>query len=219
MTPRFAGRIDPIFEHVLGLLERAENGQDPDPGEEQEAISRKLADAEAFFGNTQEWTLAKFALVSWIDEILVHGCTWKHGDWWHQHLLEGQHFQVEAAENFLQVNVAAQEFFNRAREAAGMAKKDALEVFYIAVILGFRGIYGQKDLDPVRYNLPATLPQWLRTTAASIQLGQGRPPVPRVPRPALGAPALKGRLEFLGALVWFLLFSTVTIVLWLMQRK
>jgi type VI secretion system protein ImpK len=218
MTPRFASKIDPIFEHVLTLLERAEDGHDPDPMVEQEAIGKRLADAEAFLGETEEWKLAKFAMVSWIDEILVHGCTWKHGEWWHQNLLEGQHFKVEGTDNFFQVNVAAQEFFNRARQAAGLARKDALEVYYIAVILGFRGIYGQKDLNPQTYGLPGTLPQWLKTTAAAIQLGQGRPPIPRVPRAAHGAKALKGRLEFLGALVWFLLFATVATVLFVMQK-
>ena len=45
MTPRFASKIDPIFEHVLTLLERAEDGHDPDPMVEQEAIGKRLADA------------------------------------------------------------------------------------------------------------------------------------------------------------------------------
>jgi hypothetical protein len=67
MTPRFACKIDPIFEHVLTLLERAEDGHDPDPIVEQEAIGELLADAEAFLGETEEWKRAKFAIVSWID--------------------------------------------------------------------------------------------------------------------------------------------------------
>lgn len=217
MTPRFASKIDPIFEHVLNLLERAEDGHDPDPLVEQEMIGERLADAEVFLGETEEWKLAKFAIISWIDEILVHGCTWRHGEWWHQNLLEGQHFKVETADSFLQANGTAHEFFNRARQAAGLAGKDALEVFYIAVVLGFRGIYSQKGLNPQTYGLPSTLPKWLRSTASALQLGLGRTPLPRVPKPVAGAKTLNGRLEFLGSLVWFLLFATIATVLFVLQ--
>ena len=217
MTPRFARKIDPIFEHVLTLLERAEDGHDPDPIVEQEAIGELLADAEAFLGETEEWKLAKFAIVSWIDEILVHGCTWKHGEWWHQNLLEGQHFKVETMASFFKGNGTAHEFFNRARQAAGLAEKDALEVFYIAVVLGFRGIYGQTGLNPQTYGLPSTLPKWLKTTAAALPLGLGRTPLPRASRPMADAKALIGRLEFLGALVWFLLFATMVTLLFFLQ--
>ena len=217
MTPRFASKIDPIFEHVLTLLERSEDGHDPDPIMEQEAIGERLADAEAFLGETEEWKLAKFAIVSWIDEILVHGCTWKHGEWWHQNLLEGQHFKVETMDSFSKGNGTAHEFFNRARHAAGLAGKDALEVFYIAVVLGFRGIYGQKGLNPQTYGLPSTLPKWLKNTAAALTPVKRRAQLPRTLRPVAVVKALSGRLEFLGALIWFLLFAIIAIVLFVMQ--
>lgn len=217
MTPRFASKIDPIFEHVLTLLERADDGHDPDPIMEQEAIGERLADAEAFLGETEEWKLAKFAIVSWIDEILVHGCTWKHGEWWHQNLLEGQHFKVETMDSFSKGNGTAHEFFNRARHAAGLAGKDALEVFYIAVVLGFRGIYGQKGLNPQTYGLPSTLPKWLKNTAAALTPVKRRAPLPRTQRHVAVAKALSGRLEFLGALIWFLLFAIIATVLFVTQ--
>ena len=45
--------------------------------------------AEAALGGGLEWELAKYALVSWIDEILVE-TPWSGRDWWSNNVLEVQ---------------------------------------------------------------------------------------------------------------------------------
>ena len=71
-------------------------------------------------------------------------------------------------------------FFAQAKEAANMTRRDALEVFYVCVVLGFRGFYGSAGAEaPMvasQVGVPGTLDAWAKQTSRSIQLGQGRPP-------------------------------------------
>ena len=71
MTPKHSIAVDPVFLHVLNLLDRIQDGSDPDPREEKIQIRALLDQGEALIGSGENWELTKYALVSWIDEVLV----------------------------------------------------------------------------------------------------------------------------------------------------
>ena len=47
MTPDFAAAVDPVFMHVLDLLERIERGEDPSVDNERRRIELLISEAEA----------------------------------------------------------------------------------------------------------------------------------------------------------------------------
>jgi type VI secretion system protein ImpK len=187
MTPKFSSAVDPVFLHVLGLLDRIARDENPSPVQERQGIRGWLDQAEGRLGKSQEWQLAKYALASWIDEVLVGG-TWLGRGWWRENTLEDEFFHTHARHD---------QFYAKAREAALLPRTDALETFYLCVVLGFRGLYR----DPVaaialaqRRQLPPDVETWARKTAAAIPIGQERPPITTDSQPLSGAAPLRGRL-------------------------
>jgi type VI secretion system protein ImpK len=193
MSPDFAAATDPIFLHVLGFLDRAGQSRTLSPQEERTAVQNYLRSAEAQLGQRPDWELAKYALVAWIDDMLIES-PWEGRSWWKENALEVEVFNTR---------VRATEFFSRAKDASNLTRRDALEVFYVCVVLGFRGLYRDPQAaflaDQLR--LPTDLEAWARQTARSIQLGQGRPPIDEKPRPAGSAPPLEGKFLVVGTTV------------------
>lgn len=191
MTPEFAASVDRIFFHVLRLLERIGRGEQPLAEEERLRIRGWMDQAEAKLGGREDWQLAKYAVVAWIDDVLIDA-PWTSRGWWKENALEVEVFNTR---------LRNEQFYVKAREASSLASRDALEVFYLCVVLGFRGLYR----DPVAARalaeprgLPPDLETWAKQTAMAIKLGQGRPPVSDASRPGEGAPPLDG----LSALIW-----------------
>ena len=213
MNPKFAKHIDPVFEYVLSILERAEKGKEPGPAEEKAKIRARLDRIDASLGSDlnwrDEWELAKYALVAWIDECLVYGCPWDGAGEWQNSPLETDLYQ----EGFQSGN--PEEFFDRADKAAQLRNKDALEVYYLAVILGFRGMYrpeaGRSGTDP------KALRKWLKKTVTTIDVGQGKRNIPRKVRSGEGAHPLRGRFEFLSAFVWFLILLSIAGIMFVVR--
>ncbi|HEY3395353.1 MAG TPA: DotU family type IV/VI secretion system protein [Lacipirellulaceae bacterium] len=208
MTPNFAQAVDPIYLYVLALLDRISRSAKIKAHDERSNIRRLIDEAEARLGFGTEWELAKYALVSWIDEMLVE-TAWEGRDWWGNNVLEIELF------NSRECN---EKFFVKARQASTITGRDALEVFYVCVILGFRGLYQ----DPISgaavaqtLNMPTELNEWARQTALSIRLGQGRDALAAPGHEITGAPPLRSR----AAVVWpwlavTLLASTAFLILY-----
>lgn len=206
MTPQFAKAVDPVFLGVLGLVERLEKGEQPNPEEERAAIRKALDDVEmAGISQTREWELSRYALVAWIDEVLIDS---------------GGHIADRFREKPLEFELYESskrevEFFLKAKEARELSGRDALEVFYLCVVLGFRGLYRKpssaEEASPL--GLPPDLETWSRHTTQAIHYGQNRAPLVDNPQVALHAPPQASRflLAFsvlaLGALI--LLLSVV----------
>ncbi len=168
MTPKLARAVDPVFLHVLDLLDRIADQQNPTPQEERLRIVALIDQAEAIVGAGEEWELAKYALVSWIDEMLVE-TPWTGRDWWSNNVLEMEMFNTR---------LCSEKFYEKARQASALTNRDALEVFYVCVVLGFRGLYRDENLAASfiqAYNLPPDLSSWAHQVSMSIRLGQGRP--------------------------------------------
>jgi type VI secretion system protein ImpK len=190
MRPNFAIAVDRVFERVLDLLARIDRGESVSPETERSAVQALLNRAESELGHGVEWDLAKYALVAWTDEVLIDA-SWEGCSWWKEHALEWENFQT---------NLRASRFYLEAKKAASadVKRRDALEVFYIAVVLGFGGIYtkgepGEAEVWARRYDFPPTLEQWLRQTSKSIILGADRPRMDNAPAsPGHGAPPREG---------------------------
>jgi type VI secretion system protein ImpK len=86
-------------------------------------------------------------------------------------------------------------------------------VFYICVVLGFRGLYSDASATSHArdFDLPQTLNDWMRRTSMSIQVGQGRPRLIEQGRPGPGAPPLEGKYLLIGSGVFCVLLFVVAL--------
>jgi type VI secretion system protein ImpK len=201
MTPQFAQAVDPIFQTMLDLLEQIGQGASVSPQNERYRISATIDRAEAILRGGLEWELAKYALVSWIDEMLCE-TPWSGRDWWSNNVLEVQYFNTR---------LCNERFYTKAQEASAQPRRDALEVFYNCVILGFRGLYRDANLAnelTSNHGLPPDLASWTKQTALAIRLGEGRTPLPRPRRDIKGVPPLGNP----SAVVWLCAIASVLLL-------
>ena len=209
MTPEFAKPVDAVFSQVLRLLERIARGENPSPQDEHARIRAAIESAEAAIGKSAEWRLAKYALVSWIDEMLVNATVggpqsgiasngnaagaaapriaWPGSDWWNNNVLEREFFHKRER---------SKDYYMHANEAHQQGARNALEVFYLGVVLGFVGFYARTPEDvrsiAAENEFPDTIQKWAERTSAAIR---------KSPRPTLtagaplgpGAPPLSGQ--------------------------
>ena len=207
MTPTFAQAVDPIFLHVLRLLDQLqEHDHVPAPQEERFALIAMFDRASATLGASDEWNLAKYALASWIDELLLE-TPWDGRDWWSNNVLEVELFGTRLCYN---------RFYIRAQEASASPQRDALEVFYNCVVLGFRGIYGDPAMAAAwapQQNLPPDLETWASQVVLAIRLGQVRPKLSDRRAEIAGAPPLRTRsvLMWSGVLALVLVMCNVVV--------
>ncbi len=186
MTPRFARAVDPIFKYVLDLLDRLHRDERLSPEEQRLVIRGLLEHAGAILGTGREWELARYAIVSWIDEMLVD-LPWEGAEWWSNNVLEVELFNTR---------LCFEQFYAQAKEAAALPQRDALEVFYVCMMLGFRGLYHDPQVErPLieAHGLPPDLETWARQTALSIRLGYDRPELAPPRRELAGAAPLTTR--------------------------
>jgi type VI secretion system protein ImpK len=162
MTPEMASVVDPIILGGLDLLERIERNKYDAIANEQERIRKLIDQGEQRFGpSSQEWQLAKYALVAWLDEQLIN-FPWDGREWWTNNILERSYFYGRRE--------AFEDFFGEANRAAALPNKDALEVFHTVVLLGYRGIYS-RPIDPEKareHHLPKRLEQWAQNMAGLL---------------------------------------------------
>ena len=209
MSPEFAAAVDPAFTYVLSVMDQIESGRTPLPEDVHAQVRGRIDQAENLLGKRQDWELAKYAIIAWVDDLLIDA-PWEGRSWWEQNRLEFQVFRT--AEAFTG-------FYLRANQATELPQKDALEVFYVGVVLGFRGLYGDPSAvsHAADFGLPATLEEWARRTSMSIQLGQGRPRLLERGHPGPGAPPLEGKFLFIGSgLVCVLLIFATLITVWIL---
>ncbi|MEK6237989.1 MAG: DotU family type IV/VI secretion system protein [Planctomycetales bacterium] len=198
MTPQFSRACDPVFLSVLGLEDRINRGAEPDPETERLRVVAALDQAEAIIGFSEEWMLAKYALVSWIDEVLLEA-PWQGRDWWSNNVLEIELFNSRLCNEL---------FYVKAQEAGTLSSRDALEVFYVCVVLGFRGLYrdpSSAEITATQHGLPGNLDSWARQTATAIRLGQGLPSLKTGGEEGAGAPPLEGQ----GSMVWSVIMCAI----------
>jgi type VI secretion system protein ImpK len=206
MSPQFAGIVDPIFLKVIALMERVDRNEVTSPEWERQSLESAIREADAQASDAASWNLAKYALTCWIDDLMISS-SWKGRDWWESNSLEFALFKSRDR---------ATKFFVKAKEAGELTRRDALETFYLCVILGFRGFYKLPEAQVLagQLNLPMTIAGWTKNTAAAVQTRQGRPPIRETPQAPGGAPPLESRYHFVGAAVTTVILSVVAFTVW-----
>jgi type VI secretion system protein ImpK len=145
----------------------------------------------------------RYAMACWLDEVFIADSPWR--DQWTDNKVETALFGT---------NERATEFWKQAQLAQNRPTRDALEVYYLCAMLGFRG-----EL----FNKPAEVAGWRDRVETQITHAEGRdyspPPglavTPSVP-PLAGAPRL--RRWFLAAAVAALAFIPLLVCLVGYQR-
>ena len=204
MQTEFANAVDPIFAAALRLESKIENREPMVTADERATLIRKIEEAEAKLGLREEWRLSKYAICGWIDSKLIE-ISWQESGWWTNNCLEKKFFGTRDAH---------EDFFAKAIEAGSLPNKNALEVFYLAVVLGFRGFYSNSDASYVRQmsqklRIPDTVDAWCREVVRALHLRQGRPNIPGVIQTGDSAKPLNGKSNF----ILFAMLSSLLVAL------
>ena len=204
MQTEFANAVDPIFDAALRLEARIENRDRIVTADERAILIRKIEEAESKLGQREEWNLSKYAICGWIDSRLIE-LPWQESNWWKDNCLEKKFFGTRDAH---------EDFFKKAVEAGGFPNKNALEVYYLAVVLGFRGFYTNSDLSYSRkmaqkLQVPDTIEVWCRDVVRTLHLRQGRPQIPSIIQTGDSAKPLNGRSN----LLLYAMLSTLLVAL------
>jgi type VI secretion system protein ImpK len=198
MRDDIAGIVHPVLTYGLRLKERLERGETADFANEQAALKGLLgtesqAKANVDYGGdapdmgmtrlgagettrrgSDHFLGIRYALVCWLDETFILDSPWETE--WNERKLEEQLYGS---------NDRAWKFWEQARRAEGRSGTDALEVYYLCVVLGFRG-----DLRDEAEKLKG----WANAAATRIGRGQGQEwPVPPEKEAPINVPPLRGR--------------------------
>lgn len=167
MQESIAQLVHPVFTYGLQLKERLDRGEAPTFEIEQAALKGLLlSDIEArrypdFGGEgdapgegrgrgAQQFLGIRYALVCWLDELFITDSAWSAR--WTERKLEVALYGT---------NDRAWKFWEQAKAAEGRAGRDTIEVFFLCVMLGFRGEVAEE---------PERLRGWV--AAARTQLGR-----------------------------------------------
>ncbi len=207
MSPDYARAVDPVFVGVLDLLNRISQRNTRGVSEEKAKLLAKLRDAESQLGSTEGWQLSKYALAAWIDEMLI-AAPWDGRTAWENNTLEFDFFRTQTR---------ATDFFLKSQEADKLPSNDPIEVYFLCVLLGFRGFYAARPEDAAfiaqQKNLPQTLEMWTSIKSRRIQLFRVKEPEVKS-RPLEGAPPLHGKFLVVGSTLLCLMMICVFAVVW-----
>jgi type VI secretion system protein ImpK len=135
MTDAFAELVMPIFRKGIDLQERLSGGDDPTLEEVKDLATGWIEEArQRAAGNAalkRSLGLALFGLVAWIDEFLFNS------DWAARTGLYPQDEILEWV--YFGTRLRAVRFYSEAYNAESAPDMDALEVYLLALTLGFRG--------------------------------------------------------------------------------
>jgi type VI secretion system protein ImpK len=158
MSPEFAEAIDPLFEYALDFEKRIQSGEKIDVSDERDTIIHNIEVARGKIGSKQEWELAIYAFCSWVDGM-VEKSEWSERTWWYERCLERKFFNSRDAYTH---------FFEKASVARDGSYWDSLEVYFLAVALGFEGAYSNSTPVGAPSNpnaLTGPLADWAGDTA------------------------------------------------------
>lgn len=196
MTPGFAAALLPLLGHLVALTMRAErSGCGSAEIEKAELRQRFEAAAARMRGpRTDEWQLSSYAVAALADELLIVDIPWEGQAWWENHAMEVDLFGSRRR---------ATEFYARAEKAAALPIQDAISIFVLAVLMGFRGILRDS---------PDQVEAWLRTNSRLVRLGEDQPTLPPLSAPPAGAPPQEGPLKLLWQVVLGIILATTLLV-------
>jgi type VI protein secretion system component VasF len=130
MTVPLVSLAEPFFLKVLELVNQPASGADQLPQLQRlltadlQAIEQKVNSGIANV-STGEWQSLKRVLIYWADEILT-----THVPDWQNYVLEQEYYGERNR---------AWKFYAEAEQCLPTGSSDAAELFYLAIVLGFRG--------------------------------------------------------------------------------
>ncbi len=208
MDRTLATAVSPVIETTLAILDDIRSRpSDWDVGQVQDAqirIQKAMEKAQRQLQPKDDisWRRIQYALVAWIDEQCI-SLPWQGSDWWKNNSLEVATFRTKNSHN---------DFYVHAEEAVRKNDTNAIQIFFLCVVLGFRGIYidlrsnnpeyvqrAQEFIN--RFQLKMDLRDWLKRTSEFLPIGQSSATLKIKSTEGFGAPPLNGRLDFVsGAL-------------------
>jgi type VI secretion system protein ImpK len=204
MKDEIANLVHPVLTYGVDLKDRLDRGEDPNLESEQAQLKGLLlSDSEArrhgdFGGEgdsahsmasvvgatrggdssrragSDHFLGVRYALACWLDEIFILGSSWESA--WNERKLEASLYGT---------NDRAWKMWEQARKAESRSGTDALEAYYLTVMLGFRGDL-RDSVDKLR--------SWTNNAQARIFRGLGQEwPTPAELDPPINVPPLRGR--------------------------
>ncbi|HTU21200.1 MAG TPA: DotU family type IV/VI secretion system protein [Gemmataceae bacterium] len=179
MRKETAELVHPILRHGLRLKERLRKGEKLDRRGEQAELKRLFRLGDGSVPDAPDALLGiRYPLACWLDEIFIvdPDSPWKSE--WRDETMEFGLFRKRDRAHL---------FWEQARQVEARGDVDSLEVFYLCVLLGFRG-----DLR----DQPNVLLDWRE--AAEARILQARPAdwpekPPELPLPETHVPPLRAR--------------------------
>lgn len=202
MQEELANLVHPVLSYALDLRSRVERGEAPSLELEQVALKNLLrSDQDAnrwveYGGEMDTGSLSsapqapgvppflgiRYALTCWLDDLFIVHSPWESA--WNERKMEVALYGT---------NDRAWRFWEQARLAENRATTDALEAFFLCVMLGFRGEMGEH---------PERLRAWSRSVQGKLTgMGEDWPHPPELDPPTQ-VPPLYGRDRFRSAVFW-----------------
>jgi type VI secretion system protein ImpK len=145
MTPQFSELVHPVISYALNLKDRLDAGESPDLEVEQRTLIERLrsnGEVRHLIDYTGDGTVflgARYALACWIDELFIVHSAW--ADLWKERPFEVALYgsRDRAWKFWEQADIALRRpNSQRTQTAPGV---DAVESFFLCIVLGFRGRY------------------------------------------------------------------------------
>lgn len=165
MTPEFSELVYRVISSALDLKDRVDQGSSPDLEQERSRLIERLpANVGAglhadYSGDGKIFLGARYALACWIDELFIVHSSW--AERWKPLILEQALFGTrERASKFWE---QADIVLRRPNAPRGPYPPgaDALETFFLCIVLGFRGTY-REDPGKIREYVDEMRPQIAR---------------------------------------------------------
>ena len=125
----------------------------------KQEIKSKIDNEAAALEGEDEWdNYAKYALVAWTDHLMISNPFV--GTHWSDQVLEVDFFRTGGT--------SEDEFFRRCERAFQSNYHNAIEVFFLCFVFGFRGIYKDRSAVSGFTDLPPTAEAWQQRTVRSV---------------------------------------------------
>jgi type VI secretion system protein ImpK len=204
MRDEIAALVCPVLHHGLQLRDRVKKNPPLDTFKAEQHKLVELLEGEGerhpdYIGDAKrdhqdgdKFLGIRYALACWLDEIFIDP-TSEWGRHWTEDSLEWRLFQSRDR---------AWKFWLQAEKAAAQVGNDALEGYYLCVILGFRG-EKRDQADSIR--------NWVNSTQRRIVRAQKEPPplpdgaVPKNYERLSGREKMRAMMKWLCALILILI--------------
>ena len=157
-------RLTDIFTELLAYVayfNRSVTVKQPSFDQVKADITRLMSDIEIRIGQSNitpdDYDLARFAVVAWVDETLLSS-EWNDKDRWQKESLQRMYYQTADAGEI---------FFDRLN-ALGLHQRDVREVYYLCLAMGFKGRYIHEGDDYLLDQLKTSNLKLLTGTSVGI---------------------------------------------------